>query len=59
MCSSDPTILGDGMVALIVDVDSFEGVALHSPGRSKDPGADILKTDMPKADVVRIEAEAV
>lgn len=56
---SGATILGDGMVALIVDVDSFEGVTLHSSGGSKDPGTDIMKTDTSKADVVKIEAEAV
>ena len=48
-----------GMVALIVDVDSFEGAAINNLGRGNDPNTEIMEAGVSNTNTAEIEAEAV
>lgn len=56
---SGATILGDGMVALIVDVDSFEGAVVNGSGRGNDLNTQIMEAGRSKTDTAEVEAKAV
>lgn len=56
---SGATILGDGMVALIVDIDHFDGVAVNNSGSRNDPGEELMNAGVPKTEAADMIAEAV
>lgn len=56
---SGATILGDGMVALIVDIDHFDGVAASNSGSRNDPGEGLVDAGLLKAGAADMKAEAV
>ena len=56
---SGATILGDGMVALIIDIDSFDGWSVSSPGARSDPAVEIIDAELLTTESANLEAEAV
>lgn len=56
---SGATILGDGMVALIVDIDHFDGVSINGVGPGGISGEELIDTGALKSAAVEVKAEAV
>lgn len=56
---SGATILGDGMVALIIDIDSFDGWSVSSPGARSGPAEEIMDAELLTTGSADLEAEAV
>lgn len=56
---SGATILGDGMVALIVDIDHFDGVTVNNSGSNDNPDEEFMNADVLESDAAEMKAEAV